>query len=357
MENNGKISNSSIDEISIERFIKEIIGIIIFIFKRWYFVILGAVFFGFIQYRNISKVNLTYPAKIKLYIKPQDISDENKLLLQSYVQIINSRNLLEKILFNEVEIDGVQVLVINEYLNTYYKYNPDGLNGEIPNGFQFENRILEELDLEELMFLNVVLDKMTIPKADYSDGFISVSSDYELGFITINISTPASRLSLLVLNELYKEAKLILLENTGFAYDKAYFNLKEETDSLSGKYKEIYYQLNLKRDQRIRLLKADSIVSNEVKYLEKQIYKLEVDAEIHKIQYLAALESLKITQVDMDQKSLLLRELERTHSHIKPYQPSVMVESIKWAIMGSIISIFLITVFRIFINVKKELSI
>ena len=93
---------------------------------------------------------------------------------------------------------------------------------------------------------------------------------------------------------------------------------------------------------------------SRIKYLEKQIHNLEADTEIAKTKYLASLEQMKIAQVDMDQKSLLIQQIERTYAPIQPYQPSAKRAGIKGAIGGSAFVVFLIILFQIYRNVIEE---
>ncbi len=349
--------NQSLDEISIYKLIVFFNQLMKLILKKWYVFVFAFIVFAMVQCFQISKVKPTYPANIKLFIKPQNIAKENKLFLEGYAQIISSKKILEEVLFSEVTQDTIQELLINKYLNAYFQFNPEGLDNSIPPFFQFKNREIEKLDSLEFMVLLRIVKKISTPTSNYSDGFVSVSADYDLGFITINVSTPAPQLSILILEKLYKKVKQLLIKNTNLPYYLAFKHLKEETDSLSSVYKKKYYQLNINRDKRLRLLKIDSIDIGLIKSLEKKIYQLEVEAEICKTEYLASIEQLKLSQVEMDQKSLLIYELEKTHHYIEPYQPSVGWACLKGGSLGLIGILFFFVIIQILMDIKKEMKI
>lgn len=354
-KNKRETHEGSLDEISIRKLIGEILSIIRYLLKKWYWIALGVVLLGGIRYYQISQIKATYPAKIKLFVRPQKIAKENKLLLQTYTQLMSSRILLEELFLEKIEMDTTKDLLINNYLETYYKHKSNEIDSDIPNGFKIKGDSLSQLSLDELSVFNKVMDKVTTPKSDYSDGFIGISADYDLGLITINVSTPTTELSLLLLDRLYQKVKKLLLGLNDYPLEKAFSNLSSEADSLSSGYKQTYYQLNLYRDRRGRIIQDSSRIG-EVKSLEKKIHRLEADAEVYKLEYLAVLEQLKASQVDMGQNALIIREVERTLPPIKEYQPSPIVESVKWGMLGGVLSIVLIAFLMIFKNLYQELK-
>ena len=68
------------------------------------------------------------------------------------------------------------------------------------------------------------------------------------------------------------------------------------------------------------------------------------------------IEQLKAAKLEMDKNSVLIRELERTYPPIKAYQPDPKVAGIKGAIMGTVLTIIILLLIRIFTNIVKELK-
>ncbi|MFK7808016.1 MAG: hypothetical protein AB8F74_09480 [Saprospiraceae bacterium] len=344
------------DEISIKLFLKIVISYIQLVIKRWYFVIFFFALFGYYEYRNINKIIETYPAKIKVYIRPQDIAKENQQLIKVFSQLLNSRSLTEQLLMEKVVINGENQLLINHYLFIFYELKPDDLDVNIPKGFYLKNTELKNLSLSERKILNLVVEKLITPLGGFSDGFISIGSEFELGFVTLNISTPSEELSLAIIEKLYNLGVKLVKRNTVFAQNKAFEKLNNETDSLSREYKATYIKLNNYKDRRAREITQEEPDVKTIKYLEKKIHKYEVRSEIFKTQYLASLEQEKFAQIELDQKSLLIHEMERTSAPIESYKPSSKVAGIKFGIVGSFLAIFLIVLSRIYSNIVRELK-
>ncbi len=344
------------DEISIRQFVNLAIVYFRLILKRWYFIVFGFLLLGGYKYHEIAQVKPSFPAKVKILIQPQDNAKENKHSVKVFAQLANSPNLLTNVLLEEVEEGDSTNLLINTYLNTYFKMKPEELDANIPIGFQMKHNKIDQASSEERMVLNKVLGKLGTPMADFTDGFVSISVDDEMGFVTINLSSPTEALSLLMLDRIYGHVKVLLNNSHTFADQKAYSNFQKDSDSLSTHYKESYYKLNRLKDKRERELKKEKSNPREVRYLEKKIHKLEVVAEVYKVEYLASVEQLKGAQMDRDKNSLLIHELEHTLAPIVPYAPSPKLVGIKFGIFGAALAIMLVLFTRIYSNLSLELS-
>jgi hypothetical protein len=345
-----------VDEINFKQFIRLIISYVRLILKRWYVVLFFSLLLGGIKYHFIGNIKPTYPARVKVLVKLHEGLKENKQTVKVFGQMISSRKLLSDVLLKEVQDSGKNKFLINIYLKNYFNLKPEELDKDIPSGFIFKHQKVEKFTSEERMVLNKVLDKLSTPNSDFSDGFVSISIEEELGFITINLATVSESLSILLLDELYKEVKTVLNNYITFSSGTTYNNFAKDTDSLSIIYKEAYYKLNQYRDRRERELQKEKPSSSTVKSLARKIYKLEVKAELAKEEYLVAVEQLKLAKSEMDQGSLLLHELEHTISPIDPYAPNAKKMSIKNAIFGMILGILIVILHRIFMNLYKELS-
>jgi hypothetical protein len=344
------------DEINFKQFLRLIVSYVRLILKRWYVVLLFSLLLGGIKYQSINKIKPTYPAKIKVLVKLHEGLKENKQTVKVFGQMISSRKLLTDVLLKEVPDSGKNELLVNVYLKNYYNVKPDELDEDIPNGFLFKHQKVEKFTQDERLVLNKVLAKMSTPSSDFSDGFVSISIEEDLGFITINLATVSEKLSILLLDELYKEVKTVLNNYITFSSGTTYNNFAKDSDSLSVIYKEAYYKLNQYRDRRERELLKEKPSSSVVKSLARKIYKLEVKAELAKEEYLVAIEQLKLAKSEMDQGSLLLHELEHTISPIEPYAPDAQKMSIKNAIFGAVLGMLIIIMFRIFMNLYREIS-
>jgi hypothetical protein len=344
------------DEISIRNLILTIKDYILLILGKWYLLLIGMIALGALQFYSISKIKPTFPAKVVLMLRSQDVVNENKHMIKIYSKLINSRGLLEELFLEPIDRLQPNKLLINEYLNVFFEHKPEELDENIPLGFQFEHSHIFELSLEEKRVFKMVIEKVITPMSDFTDGFVSISTDEGVGFVTINVSTPTEEFSILLLERICQKAQQLLFDNTIFAPKIAYTNLEEETDSLANLCNNLFYELNKYESLHKKVLKDDSYNFNRIAGIENRIHQLKGDTEICQARYLAAAKQLKEAQVAMDQKTLLIQELERTYAPIEPYKPSAKRAAIKGAIMGIALIIFLIVLSRIYKNIVDELS-
>lgn len=345
-----------VDEISVKKLLLTIKEYVLLVTRRWYLLLLGMMVLGGLQFYNFYKIKPTYPAKIVFLVRAQDVVNENKHMIKIYSRLINSRGLLEKLLLDPIEGNASNTLLINEYLNVYFLHKPEGLSDDIPYGFQFENNQIQNLSADERKVFQLIVEKVVTPMSDYTDGFVNIETDEEVGFITVNVSGPTEEFSLLLLDQLSKKAEQLLTENTIFAPKIAYDNLKGETDSLARRCTNMYYELNKYKSLLAKVKVDDSYNISRIEGIENKIYQLEGDTEICQAKYLAASKELKGAQVAMDQKTLLIQQLERTYAPIEPYKPSKIVAAVKGAVMGASLIIFAIILLRIYRNIAAELA-
>lgn len=344
------------DEISILNLILTIKEYALLIVSKWYLLLLGGIIFGGLQYYSKAKVKPTYPAKVVLLIRAQDVVNENKQLIKIYSRLINSRGLLESLLLEPIESTQPEQLLVNEYLNVFFEYKPAELPSDIPTGFQFTNKKITEFSREERQVFKLIVEKMATPMSDFSDGFVHISTDDEVGFITINVSSPTEDFSLLLLEKLCQKAENLLFENTIFAPKIAYENLKVEADTIAQNCTNLYYELNRYKSLLKKVREEDSYNVNRITTVENNIHKLQGATEICQAKYLAASKQLKEAQVAMDQKTLLIQQLEKTYAPIEPYEPSITVAAVKGTVMGVSITLFLLILVRISSNILEELN-
>lgn len=313
---------------------------------------------GMLQYRKISKVKPTYPANVQISVLPHKIEKEFKTLIQIYTRLLNSRMLMRELLLEKIDTVPTDILLINRYLQVFHTHRPEDLDPEIPLGFQFEHDTIPDFSIEESKTFKLILDKISTPINDFSDGFVTFGIDEKLGVIAINISTPDPELSLKIIDILLEKTIQRIDKNTLFSPKVAYEEMAAETDSLADNYRSIYYDLNRTRDTYERYLKLpDSLISEpRRKAMHNRIIKLEVEAEINKTGYLASLEQLKLSKIDMDNETVLMQLVDKTIAPIDPYQPSAKVAAIKGGIGGFALALFLIVSFKLFKDVLREVD-
>ncbi len=358
MSNPNKNYARKPDEISIRALLLKAWEYFLFVLKRWYIIGILTMLLGTLQYRKISKVKPTFPANVQLSVLPHKIEKEFRTLIQIYTRLLNSKMLMRELLLEKIDSIPSDTLLINRYLDIYFKAKPEQLDPEIPAGFQFEAAKIEDFSLEESRVFKLVLDKISTPVSDYQDGFISFGIDEKLGLISISTSTPDPAFSIKITDILLRKTLERIDKNTLFSPQVAYEKMEVETDSLADNYRSIYYDLNRTRDTYERYLKQPDSLINEPrrKSMHNKIIRLEVEAEINKTGYLASLEQLKVAKIDMDNETVLMQLIDKTMMPIEPYIPSAKVAAVKGGIGGFALGLFLIVSFKLFRDVLREVD-
>ena len=148
------------DEISIRALLLKAWEYFLFVLKRWYIIGILTLLLGMLQYIKISNVKPTFPANVQLSILPHKIEKEFKTLIQIYTRLLNSRMLMRELLLEKIDSIPTDTLLINRYLDIYFKTKPAQLDPGIPTGFQFEQSKIEDFSPEEARVFKLVLDNL-----------------------------------------------------------------------------------------------------------------------------------------------------------------------------------------------------
>ncbi|MEM8906823.1 MAG: hypothetical protein AAGD05_03165, partial [Bacteroidota bacterium] len=193
------------DEISVKALIIRTRAYAWYLVRYWYLILLAAIPLAVTNFFDTQKIQATYNARTILLIRTNEPLKDNAIISQIFARLANSRNVIATVLLKPTEIDGREDLLINHYIATYQKHYPALFQPTIEPGFIFTKTDPDEFNQHELLVFDLILDKVTTPLHDYSDGFVTIFNDDKLGFIHVNISTPAEALSI-KFNELLHEA-------------------------------------------------------------------------------------------------------------------------------------------------------
>lgn len=342
------------DEISIRGLILKLKEYFLSVLRRWWIVTLFAGGLGSYNYFEINNVIPVYSGKTVLLLKLQDLAKESKAKILIYSRFANAQTVVKRMLLKPAYEDSSELL-INTYLRTYFELKPHGLPDFIPSNFRFTHTECSDFTKIEQRVFKSIIKKLTTSVAGYADGFINVSINEGLGMITLAIATPSEELTFAVINSLSKKWQALTLEHAVFSENITYQSFREEAVSLEKNYKDTYFKLLDTRNQHgnILLLKKDSL-SPKIHQLQKEIARMEVEADIYKINYLATIESLKGAQNKLNLNLPIIEVIEETLPPIPAVKPSTVTASVKGGIMGSIIAIFLIVIVKVFLDILKE---
>lgn len=344
------------DEISILNLLLKAKEYLIYLLNRSYFIFLfaalGSGYFGS-KYFNVKK---TYPGKVTFLFLPKDISKENKVTVMVYSRLANSSSIIEEILLEKSpKAEGGEML-INQYIDTYQKFKPKGIDAKITPDFRFSHSDKSTFTQEENYAFKTLLQKISTPRSDFSDGFISFSIEEGLGLINVNTSTPTQELTGLILNQIETKFRSTFFNNIVQAEQQAFNELKGVSDSLANGYKNAYYQLNQKRNVYGNMLKDSTADPNTttMRQFHNDIIRLEARADVLKLEYTETLKQYKTAHLELKSKTPLIKVIEKTLMPIQPYRPSWKKAMIKGMLIGAGFVIFVLLLKKIIQDILEE---
>lgn len=342
-----------VDEISARALVIRVRSYILMILGFWYLLILAALPLAYKNYTATKKILPTYPAKIAVLVQTHEPSKEQKVMTQVFAVLAGSRKAIHKTLMKNTFLRGKPDFLINHYLQTYQRYYPDQIPGEIPEDFRFESTDPSKYEGIDRIAYAFVINRVSSWTPGITDGVVSVSHNDKLGFIFLKIATPMEELSILFLDKLYETFEEIYLENIVHSEKKSLIQMRERRDSMKRDFDKNFSYLLKKRDQYDKLFKSrDSTVN--LNRMARKIQEKEINVEFLKLQYLDYAKKVKEAEVELTAKSPLIMITEKTLSPISPIQPSAVVAAIKGALIGIFVMIALLMVRRIYLDILKE---
>ncbi len=352
------------DEISVVQIVLGIREYLKLLVSKWYWIALSGLLFASYNFYKDHDILTTYPAKATLLVKTNNTYKENSSAIKVFSRVATSQKIIESVLFRPITIHGNTDYLINYYITTFLTTKPEFFGEKFRKNCFFEENSFDKFSQEEFINLSLILERITKPSGALgNDGYITVSADDKLGFITLNISTPSELLSIRFIEEWKKVLEEHYLEYATFSTKGTFYDLKIETDTLRENFKQNYFELEQAKATYVDLVKKEELRVKdngsqtgirEIKYLQKKINKLGITAEISKSDYLATLEKLKEAQKDLNDQKPLIKVTDQTTLPIKPYKPSAIVSAVKGGLMGVMLSIFIILALRVYRNIVTE---
>jgi len=342
------------DDISVRGLLLKAKEYLLLLIRRWWLIALFACLFGGQSYYSVRQIKPVYPGELTLLVNTQNTAKENKNRVLVFSRFVTSHKVFEEILLEPAGSLGGDLL-INKYLETYFKFKPEALSEDIPDQFVFShNNQAEFTDAEALVFKEIV-KKISTHESGYADGFVTVSVEETLGLITFGIATPDADLTMLIIAELKQHFQDLIFNYAAFAETNTYKDLKIESDTLESQYRIIANRLSRARNiyQNILRVNKDSITAEATKKA-RQIEFLEVEADIYKSKYLVTLKELKISQNNMNMKIPIVEVLRQTLPPLEYYKPSALRAALKFGIVGAFLIVVLIILHKVFMDILEE---
>ncbi len=337
------------DEITLRQLLLQSQEYLRYFLRYWYLPLVVGLLFAAFSYYGKKDVKPTYNAKIAALFRMDASAKNNAAIVQVFSKVAQSRLVVENTLFDKVNIGEKEDYFINHYLNIYQKNYPDFIPYQLPLDFSFTNNNILEFDELHRRVLNRIIKKITTREADFTDGFIHASMEEKVGLLTINFSSPSEELSAFFVEYLAENLKDVYEEAVLYPKQEGFDILSGQIDSLRTEIKTNYAHLvNYKKAQKQGTIKPSK------GFLNTEIKTLEFDIEMGKKQLESLQEQYAHASRELGQETPAIIVTERPVLPLEAYAPSQTWFIIKGWIVGILVAMFFMLIFKVISDTLKE---
>lgn len=266
--------------------------------------------------------------------------------LDKMLQLLKSRNITEKVIFSEVEIENNKDLLANHlihHLDTLELWfrEPSILNKKPDNlkGFKFTHDSTANFTNLENKAVQRIKGRM-LGNED-NPGFLTSGYNEDSGILNIKCKTQHEELSIELVKNYYQELSTFYTEKTVGGHQLTYNLLKIKSDS-------IYDALSATEFQLASLIESSRGVYSERENLRKN----RLNREIQKlsIMYGETAKNLEIADFTLKSKTPFITLIDEPISPIKPESESIF----KALVIGGLLGAFLGALFIISRKIYRD---
>lgn len=354
------------DEITLKDLILKIFEFKNLVLKKWKWVVLFSILFGAIFVYNASTTPKEFVAKLTFMVSGEDegggMSGMSGLLGQfgfsnsigksnpeKMLELIQTRIITEKALFNKAEIDGKLDFLANHMIDNLSENN---LWGYLPFykrwykepssliGFKFSNDKISEFGRIE----NKALKKLHKFLTGKTKRLI-VSVSELTGIMELEIETTNEALSICILKNMFGELSTYYFDKTVEKQENNYTYIKSKTDSLFSLLSAKENQLAYFGDSRKGLISRVNLL--EEKRLERDIQKL-------MMMYIEASKNLEIAEFRYNNKKPYIQSIDIPIAPLASKRSSKIKGLILGCMIGGFIIILIIILRKIYADIMKN---
>jgi hypothetical protein len=251
--------------------------------------------------------------------------------LDRIVELSRSRNIIQKVLFTQVELDtfpGKRDFIGNHIIQLH-KLDEEWSNKKKDwNGFRFSNDSIETFDKDNLGALKMLYGKViggkNVKNPIFSNGF-----NEDTGILTISSTTVDEQLSILFSNLVYQELKAYYTESSTKGNQNTFEFVEAKTDSVFALLRAKEFQLSRFNDSHRNL--SDPNLLTQRKLLETEILKL-------KTMYAEATKNKELADFSLASGKPDIAIIDEPLPPIEPNALSLLIELIKGGLLGGLLA-------------------
>ena len=249
------------------------------------------------------------------------------------LELSKTREIIGRVLFDSIEIDGQKDLLINQFIGAYEWDEDWAENTPELKGFRFKNNKISELSLMEgRLFKNIHMIIVGNAQNDVP-GFLSSSFSNETGIMEFNATTKKEMLTYHLLNTVFEKLSEFYVNKT-IEKQKTTFDLvSAKRDSLYGALQSAEYSFANFRESNRNLIDSRAKLSE---------IRLKRDIAVLTQAYAEAVKNTEISDFTLKNTIPFVQIIDQPLLPLKEYKPSVIRAAIKGAILGFILGLLFV---------------
>lgn len=312
--------------------------------KKWWIIALTLPVMAYFGYKA-KTIEATYTAQLTYMLNDGSggagalggilgsfgLGNGGEFNLDRIVELSRSRNIIQKVLFTQVELDtfpGKRDFIGNHIIQLH-KLDEEWTNKKKDwTGFRFKSGDISNFGKDELGALKMLYGKViggkNVKKPIFSNGF-----NEDTGILTISSTTVDEELSILFSNLVYNELKQYYTESSTKGNLNTFEFVEAKTDSVFALLRAKEFQLSRFNDSHRNL--SDPNLLTQKRLLETEILKL-------KTMYAEATKNRELADFSLASGKPDIAIIDAPLPPIEPNAMSLLIELIKGGLLGGLLA-------------------
>lgn len=264
-------------------------------------------------------------------------SGGNGLNIPRILALANTREIVEQVLFEKVEMEGTQDYIANHIIHIYDLQKKWGKNNKALENFTFSHAKLDSFSRLE----NSVLKKLhnVVAGTENSDKFLSFSFEEIAGIFSMMFRTHSEELSLILLEKEYKVLSEYYIQKTIEPQQRRYNSIKTRHDSIVNVLRKLDYNVASYNDKSYGLIEQTSNLQGQ---------KLKRDQQFALITYNEVKKNLEAADFALKSITPVFQPLDEAILPLPTISESTRTALFTGTLLGGFIAILFIVVRKIY---------
>lgn len=315
------------DEITLVEFISSLREIIRFLANNWLIYLLSFLLCASgVLYWGLTR-QTTYKAELTFMLNDSGQSamtsfsglfgqlgiplNTGKYNIDKLLEISKSRSIIQKVLFEEVQLEDNSDYIANHLISLYGLSKPD--HEKNIDLFQFSHDTLEDFDNEENYYLKSLYGLIIGSNDGRNNGLLVSDYGRDHYIMTFAMTSLSEKLSITFVNGLYRSVKEYFVQKTTERSRFTYDLIKTKRDSLRLDLSDVEYRIASLKDANLGTFDNRSSLD---------LSRLSTESLILKTALAKTEENLALAEFALENNTPLVQLIDQPIAPLKPISPS-----------------------------------